>query len=132
MTTQARRKRRLAAVWFVDIVGYTALTAKDEDAALTVVDELQRLANEAVDAEDGRVVKYLGDAVLTVFDSADSALRSALALQQAFHSSETLESLGVSIRIGVHVGEVVEAVDGDIYGDGVNTASRVEQVAQAG
>jgi len=132
VTTQARRKRRLAAVWFVDIVGYTALTAKDEDAALTVVDELQRLANEAVDAEDGRVVKYLGDAVLTVFDSADSALRSALALQQAFHSSETLESLGVSIRIGVHVGEVVEAVDGDIYGDGVNTASRVEQVAQAG
>ena len=63
--------RRLAAVWFADIVGYTDLSAKDEDAAFRVVRELQRIARMQCDARGGRVVKLMGDAVLTVFDSTD-------------------------------------------------------------
>ena len=71
------RKRHLAAVWFADIVGYTKLAARDENAALAVVDELQRIAREEVEARDGRIVKFQGDGVLSVFDSADASLRSA-------------------------------------------------------
>jgi len=78
------RKRRLAAVWFADIVGYTELSSRDEDGALAVVDELQRLAREEVEPRGGRIVKFQGDAVLAVFDSTDSALDSALALQESF------------------------------------------------
>ena len=71
-------KHRLAAVLFADIVGYTDLSSRDEKAALKVVDELQRSAREEVEARGGRVVKFLGDAVLAVFDSANHALASAL------------------------------------------------------
>lgn len=125
------RNRRLAAVWFADIVGYTRLSSQDEDAALAVVDELQALSHQAV-AGKGRVVKFLGDAALAVFDSTNAALESALALQKAFAESETVQSHGCSLSVGVHVGEVVESEDGDVYGDGVNMASRIEGVASAG
>ena len=130
MTTE--RTRRLAAVWFADIVGYTELSSRDEDGALAVVDELQRLAREEVESHGGRIVKFQGDAVLTVFDSTDAALRAALALQESFSASEIVQEKGCALRIGVHVGEIVEAEDGDVYGDGVNLASRIEGVASAG
>jgi class 3 adenylate cyclase len=126
------RKRHLAAVWFADIVGYTKLAARDENAALAVVDELQRIAREEVEARDGRIVKFQGDGVLSVFDSADASLRSALALRDGFTGSEAARRHECAIRIGVHVVEVVEAEDGDVYGDGVNTASRIEGQAEPG
>lgn len=72
------RVRRLAAVWFADIVGYTSLSARDEDAALAVVDEFQAASRAAVQAHGGRIVKFVGDAVLVVFESADSALRKSV------------------------------------------------------
>ena len=126
------RTRRLAAVWFADIVGYTRLSAKDEDAALAVVDELQEITLKVVEKSGGRVVKFMGDGVLSVFDSANTALSSALILQEAFHASEVAITHSCSLSVGVHLGEVVEASDGDIYGDGVNTAARIEGVARAG
>jgi hypothetical protein len=70
-------------------------------------------------------VKYVGDAVLTVFDSADAAVRSALELQEGFTALD-IEECG--LRVGVHLGEVVEAEDGDLYGDGVNVASEFSRV----
>ena len=76
--------RRLAAVWFADIVGYTELSARDQDLALRVVRELQRIARMQCDAPGGRVVKLLGNAVLAVFDSADGAVRAAVGLRDAF------------------------------------------------
>ena len=130
MTEQ--RKRRLAAVWFADIVGYTDLSARDENAALEVVDELQRIAREEVESRDGRIVKFQGDAVLTVFDSADAALRAALALRDEFTGSEVVQRHECALRVGVHLGDVVEADDGDVYGDGVNVALRIEGQAEAG
>ena len=125
------RTRRLAAVWFADIVGYTRLSTQDEDAALAVVDELQSLSHQAVEGK-GRVVKFLGDGALAVFDSTNAALESAMALQKAFAESETVQSHGCSISVGLHVGEIVEAEDGDVYGDGVNVAARIEGAASAG
>lgn len=125
-------RRRLAAVWFADVVGYTRLSAENEDAALQVVSELQRVARTEVERRDGRVVKFIGDAVLTVFDSADAALHAALAMQDGFAASEVVQAHGVALRVGVHLGEVMEAEDGDVYGDGVNVASRVEGAAEPG
>ena len=126
------RKRRLAAVWFADIVGYTDLSSRDENAALSVVDELQRIARKEVESRDGRIVKFQGDAVLSVFDSADAALKSALALQADFNAAQVVQDSECALRIGLHLGEIVEADDGDVYGDGVNVASRIEGQAQAG
>lgn len=123
-----RRTRRLAAVWFADIVGYTALSTRDEDAALAVVDEFQRLSKESV-GDKGRVVKFLGDGALAIFDSTNRALESAIALRDAFAASEVARRHGCTLSVGVHVGEVVQAEDGDVYGDGVNVASRIEGVA---
>jgi class 3 adenylate cyclase len=125
------RSRRLAAVWFADIVGYTRLSTQDEDAALAVVDEFQALSHRSVEGK-GRVVKFLGDGALAVFDSTNAALESAISLQKAFAESDTVQSHGCSLSIGVHVGEVVEADDGDVYGDGVNVASRIEGAASSG
>lgn len=126
------RPRRLAAVWFADIVGYTDISARDEDLALRVVRELQRVSKKHCQARGGRVVKLMGDAVLTVFDSVDGAVRAALGLRDEFLGSEEAIAAGVSIRIGVHVGEVADAPDGDVYGDAVNVASRIERVAEPG
>jgi len=125
---EERRTRRLAAVWFADIVGYTALSTKDEDAALAVVDEFQRLSKECV-GDKGRVVKFLGDGALAIFDSTNRALESAIALRDAFADSEIARRHSCTLSVGVHVGEVVLADDGDVYGDGVNVASRIEGVA---
>lgn len=124
--------RRLAAVWFADIVGYTKLSAHDEDLALRVVRELQRIARIQCDARGGRVVKLVGDGILTVFDSADGAIRAAVKVRDEFLSSLEARHADVSLRIGIHVGDITEAQDGDVYGDAVNAASRIESVAEPG
>ena len=132
MSTSPESSRRLAAVWFADIVGYTTLSHTDEDGAILVVEAFQRLAAEIVPEYSGRVVKYVGDAALAEFASTDGAIRSALALVERFHDDPTARSRGMAIRVGVNVGEVISAKDGDIYGDGVNLASRLHDQAQPG
>ena len=128
----SNQSRRLAAVWFADIVGYTSLSAQNEDAALAVVDVLQRLTRELVAEHDGEVVKYVGDAVLVVFASVDAALRAALALQVEFSRDERVKQHDAALRVGCHLGEIAWGADGDVYGDGVNVASRIEGEAGPG
>ena len=132
MSTSPESSRRLAAVWFADIVGYTTLSHTDEDGAILVVEAFQRLAAEIVPEYSGRVVKYVGDAALAEFASTDGAIRSALALVERFQDDDAARSRGMAIRVGVNVGEVISAKDGDIYGDGVNLASRLHDQAQPG
>src|SRR5688572_11115915 len=84
MTSSAEPARRLAAVWFADIVGYTTLSQEDEDGALKVVNAFQRICSEVVPQYSGRIVKYIGDAALAEFASTDGAIRSALALMERF------------------------------------------------
>ncbi len=126
------RDRRLAAVWFADIVGYTALSEQNEDGALRLVAELQAAAEREVETRGGRVVKYVGDAALATFESAARAVEAALALRDAFHASPPARELKARLRIGVHVGEIFTAEDGDVFGDGVNTASRIQGAAAPG
>ncbi len=126
-------QHRLTALWFADIVGYSELADKDEGQALRLVDVLQTIAHSTAERFEGRVVKFLGDGVLAEFSSTESAVRAAVALQHNYH--ERIESATGEVRplrVGVHVGDVVAEPDGDVYGDGVNVAARLQHEAEAG
>jgi adenylate cyclase len=110
MTTDSvSPQRHLAAVWFADIVGYTAVAARDEPAALRLIERLQALSREEVTRCGGRVVKALGDAVMAEFTSTEAAVRAALALMDRF-GSEAVEVPASRLRIGVHVGDVLRTL----------------------
>jgi adenylate cyclase len=121
--------RRLAAVWFADIVDYTRLSAQDEEAALGLVRDFQAVARDVVERQGGRVVKFLGDGALAEFPSTHAAVTAALALHDGLR---TAGRAGGAVRVGVHVGEVSGAPDGDLYGDGVNVAARIQGEAGPG
>jgi class 3 adenylate cyclase/tetratricopeptide (TPR) repeat protein len=124
---------RLAAVWFADVVGYSRLMSENEGDAVAVVRLLQVVCREIVQAGGGRVIKFLGDGALAEFPSTDSAVRAAIAVQQAFaERSEAGRHGARELRIGVHVGDVVASEDGDVYGDGINVASRLQAAAEPG
>ena len=129
---KADHNRRLAAVLFADVVGYTALSARDEDEALALVGTLQTITDREVTAVDGRVVKYVGDAALAVFESTEGAVRAALALREGFSASPIARRNSSALRIGIHIGEIAHASDGDVYGDGVNAAARIQGAAEPG
>src|SRR2546430_12346530 len=99
--------RRLSAVWFADIVGFTALTSKDEAEAIRHVNFFQALSRRVVeDTYHGRVVKFIGDATLAEFKSTDAAVRAALVMQDEY--THGINS-GSTLRIAVHLGEVLAA-----------------------
>ena len=124
--------RRLAAVLFADVVGYTALSSKGEDAAMRVVGVLQEISRARADEHGGRVVKFIGDALMAEFTSTDAALRAGLGVLEDFTSNDDVNAAGTTLRVGLHVGEVIGSEDGDIYGDGVNLASRLQSEAAPG
>ena len=124
--------RRLAAVWFADIVGYTTLSNRDEAAALQLVDLFQEVTREQVQRLGGRVVKFLGDGVLASSPSALVALETVLGLREEYEARSASSGTPSYLRIGAHVGDVVFKEDGDVYGDGVNIASRLQTVAGPG
>ena len=130
MTVEAHR---LAALCFADIAGYTELSATDEGEAIALVRLFQDLAREVVQGQGGRIVKFIGDAVLAEFTSTSAAARAALDLRDRFVAEAGTRSIGPrSVRVGVHVGEIVTSADGDLYGDGVNVASRIHAAAPPG
>ncbi|HUP19666.1 MAG TPA: adenylate/guanylate cyclase domain-containing protein [Gemmatimonadota bacterium] len=124
--------RRLAAVWFADVVGFTRLASTDEDAALDLVAEFHRVARAEVERRGGRIVKRLGDGAMAEFGSADAAARAALAVRRASIRREEGREHEPVVRIGIHLGEVLATSDGDLYGDGVNVASRLHGAAEPG
>jgi class 3 adenylate cyclase len=123
---------RLSAVWFADIVGYSALSSRDEPAALRLVGVIQTAARGIVETFEGRVVKFIGDAVLAEFGSTQSAVQAAVALQERFSTEARELGIDGALRIGVHLGEVTATPDGDLYGDGINTAARLQREAEPG
>ena len=130
---QTAPPRRLAAVWFADIVGYTSLSSRSEAAALSVVSLLRDLAGEEVARRGGRLVKFIGDAALAEFPGAEAAVDAGLSLSTGFveRASELVRG-GARLRVGVHLGEVTIGEDGDVYGDVVNVASRLQAEAEPG
>ncbi len=124
--------RRLAAIMFTDIVGYVALTQRDEGEALRRLEEHREVVRPLVRRFDGTEVKTLGDGFLLEFPSALNASACAVELQRSFHErNRDRPSARVEIRIGIHVGDVVHR-DGDVYGDTVNLASRLQGLAEPG
>jgi len=126
-------RRRLAAIMFTDMVGFSARTQEDEATALAVLGEHNRILRPVISRFHGREVKGVGDGFLVEFESALDALRCALDIQRALrsHNGGSPEERQIRIRIGIHVGDVVEE-NGDLFGDAVNIASRIEPLAQPG
>ncbi|HET6341532.1 MAG TPA: adenylate/guanylate cyclase domain-containing protein, partial [Gemmatimonadota bacterium] len=112
-------------MWFSDLVGWSQLTAEDEDKAISLVRRFQAAVRAVVSPERGRIVKFIGDAALVESPSAQAAVQSAAELRGLMGAGET-------IRTGIHLGDVAVAPDGDLYGDGVNTAQRIQTVADVG
>ncbi|HXW37996.1 MAG TPA: adenylate/guanylate cyclase domain-containing protein [Nitrososphaerales archaeon] len=126
-------QRRLAAIMFTDMVGYTALGQRNESLSLALVEEQRKIVRPILARHSGREVKTIGDAFMVEFSNALDAVRCAYDIQRAIREF----NIGVPaenrarLRIGVHLGDVVES-QGDISGDAVNLASRVEPLAEAG
>src|SRR5438552_17846627 len=120
-------ERTYVALWFADIAGYSEHAAKDESGALRLVEILQELASETVPQFRGRVVKFVGDAVLAQFPSAELAVRAAIALSNEYVQRSDAICRTEHVRIGVHLADVDGAADGDLYGEGVNSAARIQE-----
>jgi adenylate cyclase len=128
-----RLPRKLAAILYADVVGYSRLTGEDEDATHRRLAEYLDVISARVAQHHGEVVHYAGDAVLAVFKAAVDAVSSAVEIQAQLRerNAELPESRKVEFRIGVNLGDVIED-RGDVYGDGVNVAARLESLADAG
>jgi adenylate cyclase len=125
-------QRTLVALWFADIAGYSARAAEDEVSALRLVEILQALSRQIVRRYNGRVVKFFGDAVLAEFLSTEMAVRAAAVLSEQYRKRSGATSRVHDLRVGVHLADVAVAADGDLYGDGVNAAARIQESAEAG
>jgi len=125
-------QRTLVALWFADIAGYSARAAEDEVGALRLVEILQALSRQIVRRYNGRVVKLFGDAVLAEFPSTEMAVRAAAALSKEYGEQSAATGRAHNLRVGVHLGDVAVGSDGDLYGDGVNAAARIQEAAEAG
>jgi len=124
-------RRRLVAIMFTDMVGYSALTQNDEAEALALLDEHNILVRAALATFAGREIKTVGDAFFAEFDSALVAVRCAIRIQNDIHARNGARAgAPIRIRIGIHLGDVVYR-DGDVFGDGVNIAARVQATASA-
>ncbi|HZZ61263.1 MAG TPA: adenylate/guanylate cyclase domain-containing protein [Roseiarcus sp.] len=127
--------RKLAAILVADVVGYSRLARADEEGTLANLRALwSDLLDPAIAARRGRVVKRTGDGAIAAFQSVVDAVRSAVEIQAAMagRNEGAVDDRSMLLRIGVHLGDVMEEADGDLMGDGVNVAARLEGVAAPG
>jgi adenylate cyclase len=122
-------RRRLAAIMFTDMVGFSALAQSDEAKALATLERHNRLLRPIFSTFHGREVKTVGDAFLVEFESALDSAKCALKIQRVLHDYNIASpQRPIRIRIGIHVGDVIHAA-GDVLGDTVNVASRIQSLA---
>jgi len=130
---QVESERRLAAIMFTDMVGYTALTQRNEALAMELLEEQRRLIRGYLAKYRGREVDTIGDAFLVEFASALDAVRCAIEIQSSFKEANVKRPDGkqIWIRIGIHLGDVIHTGE-QVAGDAVNVASRIEPLALPG
>jgi adenylate cyclase len=128
-----RLPRKLAAILYADVAGYSRLTGEDEDATHVALSEYLDLISTTINSHGGQVMHYAGDAVLAKFEAVVDALSGAIAIQNELQArnQDLPHERKVRFRIGVNIGDVIED-RGDIYGDGVNVAARLESLAEPG
>jgi TolB-like protein/class 3 adenylate cyclase/Flp pilus assembly protein TadD len=131
--TANTEQRKLAAIMFTDMVGYSALSQRDEKLAQELLEEHRRLLREIFPRFNGTEIKTIGDAFLVEFGSALEAAQCAIEIQRtlAKRNHDVTAERRIELKIGIHIGDVVHR-GGDVYGDGVNIASRIEALAGAG
>ena len=119
-------KRRLAAIVFTDIVGFTNLSSKDEEGAYKLVVKQREILKPIVEKHEGQWLKEEGDALLLSFPSSKEAVNCSIQIQEAVKNVDDL-----ILRIGIHQGDIIQE-DKDVFGDDVNIASRIEPFAAPG
>ena len=130
----ARVERRLAAILAADVAGYSRLMGVDEEGTLAALKICRvQIIDPKISEHRGRIVKTTGDGTLVEFASAVDAVRCALDIQRATaaHNADTPKDRQIEFRIGINVGDII-IDEGDIYGDGVNIAARIEPLAEPG
>jgi adenylate cyclase len=126
---QERVQRRLAAILAADVVGYSALMERAEEATYVEFERLKRdVIEPSLSSHEGRLIKTTGDGALGEFASPSAAVRCAVEIQERIASGGS----SLSLRIGVNLGEVIVGADGDLFGDGINIAVRLEGIADPG
>lgn len=127
--TEQRVQRRLAAILAADVVGYSALMQRAEEATYAEFERLKReLIEPSLSCHDGRLIKTTGDGALVEFASPSAAVRCAVEIQESIATGQS----SLKLRIGINLGEVIVGSDGDLFGDGINIAVRLEGVADPG
>ena len=127
--SSSKIERKLAAIMFTDIVGFTKIMGIDEATALSILENQQSLINPLVEEQKGTLIKKMGDGLLIEFPSTVKAVECAIQMQEAiklYNSND--DNIEFHIRIGIHLGDIVIIGD-DILGDGVNIASRIEPLS---
>ena len=120
------QSRQLAAIMFTDIVGFTTLMGNDETKAFELLKKNRELQKPIIEQYNGRWIKELGDGVMASFNTVSDAVNAAIKIQEACSAAGDFQ-----LRIGIHLGEVVFEND-DVFGDGVNIASRIVSLAEPG
>jgi adenylate cyclase len=127
--------RKLAAILVADIVGYSRLTGADEERTLARLRSLRSdLIDPAIAVHNGRLVKRTGDGAVVEFRSVVEAVRAAIDVQGglAERNAGVPADQRIEVRVGIHLGDVVEETDGDLMGDGINVAARLEGICEPG
>ena len=127
------RSRKLVAIMFTDIVGYSLMMGDDEDHALRLLDIHDAAVGKSIEKFEGHILKRMGDAVFAEFNSATNAVRCGIDIQQRLRThNQGCESVDqLCIRIGIHLGDVIIR-NNDLFGDGINVAARLEPLAKPG
>jgi class 3 adenylate cyclase len=133
MASDTGLSRGIKAVLFSDMKGYSSKMSQDEDRAFRLLEEHDRLVTPIVTHHHGNLIKKIGDAIMAAFTTASDAVNCAIEIQEvlAGHNQGKEQADQIVIRIGIHVGEVMEK-EGDLFGHGVNIAARIEPHAQPG
>ena len=129
----SKDKRKLAAIMFADVVGYSRMMASNEERTLSLLKDFENICSPIISDNEGKIIKKVGDELFCEFSSAKQAVDCSLKIQKAIqpYNDSRPKDFKLQVRIGIHVGDIVLR-DGDVFGDGVNVASRIQPFSNPG
>jgi Tol biopolymer transport system component/class 3 adenylate cyclase len=131
--TNSESQTHLSVIMFSDIVGYSKMMQENEDLTMKLLSRHNQIVRDALNKHDGKEIKMIGDAFLVSFTTVANAVRCAIDIQECFgkYNESAADKEKILLRIGIHMGDIV-VKDNDVFGDGVNIASRIEPLAEPG